>query len=401
MTSSRCYQHPQEQATTQCGRCQRPLCVACATFEGGLDRCQECLARYGRGKRLRQRVLLALGVVGLVGGAAVLVTQLGSGGEAVKKEPPPFNYGSQAERITRLRWQHEHQPCDQDPAVAYIQAIFSAGNLQGASESADSFIARCGKSAQVRQITYSVHTRLADFERAARDATELLEDAPHNINYWVWRALAHEAGGESQKALADFQQAFDLQPRELQLTRQLASAYERLHKPCEALLVLLQHLQANPEERVRTLTMERAEQLAHEGQCDTGGRGQAVVSVAKEGPRWVEPRVEGKERGRFLLDTLATKVTLSQAFADKLGLNLTDARSHSLRTGDGPITVRLATLRSLELQGARVENLEVGVSSTLPQDVDGLLGLGFLARFEVKLDAQAGRLELKERPRIK
>ncbi|AKJ06341.1 hypothetical protein ATI61_105669 [Archangium gephyra] len=58
-----------------------------------------------------------------------------------------------------------------------------------------------------------------------------------------------------------------------------------------------------------------------------------------------------------------------------------------------------ARVPSLALQGARAENVEVAVMSTLPPDVDGLLGLGFLARFEMKLDARAGRFELSERKR--
>ena len=49
--------------------------------------------------------------------------------------------------------------------------------------------------------------------------------------------------------------------------------YERLRKACDALLVLLQHLQANPAELGRAEMMERMEMLEHQGSCDVGGRG--------------------------------------------------------------------------------------------------------------------------------
>jgi hypothetical protein len=57
---------------------------------------------------------------------------------------------------------------------------------------------------------------------------------------------------------------------------------------------------------------------------------------------------------------------------------------------------RVALAQSIELQGAKARGVTVHVSSTLPPDMDGLLGLSFLARFEMKLDAKAGRLELSE-----
>jgi hypothetical protein len=57
---------------------------------------------------------------------------------------------------------------------------------------------------------------------------------------------------------------------------------------------------------------------------------------------------------------------------------------------------RVAMAQSIELQGARARGVTVHVGPTLPADMDGLLGLSFLARFEVKLDVKAGRLELSE-----
>ncbi|HVG60897.1 MAG TPA: hypothetical protein VNA24_20230 [Hyalangium sp.] len=75
--------------------------------------------------------------------------------------------------------------------------------------------------------------------------------------------MAHQASGDSEKALADFQEAFNLQPGQAQVANQLASTYERLRKPCDALLVLLQHLQANPAELGRAELMERMELLEY------------------------------------------------------------------------------------------------------------------------------------------
>jgi aspartyl protease family protein len=80
-------------------------------------------------------------------------------------------------------------------------------------------------------------------------------------------------------------------------------------------------------------------------------------------------------------------------------LKLEGARTLTFRTANGLIQAPVVRVPSIALQGAKAENVEVAVLSTLPPDVDGLLGLGFLARFEMKLDARAGRLELSARKR--
>jgi aspartyl protease family protein len=343
-------------------------------------------------------VFAVLGVIGLVAGGAWVLRTSGSSTEA--RPEPQFDYGPKAERIRRLSWELEREPCNRLKALDYVKAVFHADDLRGTIQISEDFISRCGKFTQLRHLTYAAHTRLSEFDLAIRDATELIDSEPNNVGYWIWRGMAHQAAGDSEKALADFQEAFNLQPGQAQVANQLASIYERLRKPCDALLVLLQHLQANPAELGRAEMMERMELLEYQGSCDVGGRGRAVISVGKGGTMWVEPLVNGKARGRFVLDTGASMVALSQEFADKLGLQLENARTVPVHTANGQTTARLTMLQSIELQGARAENITVGVTSTLPPGMDGLLGLSFLARFEMKLDAKTGRLELTERKRV-
>ncbi|PTL77825.1 hypothetical protein DAT35_42240 [Vitiosangium sp. GDMCC 1.1324] len=307
-----------------------------------------------------------------------------------------FDYGPKAVLVQKLREELAEQPCDRTKAVQYLQTLFSAEDLHGSIRFADDFTARCGKFAQLRSITYSAHTRLNEFDLAVQDATELIESAPGNAGHWIWRGMAHEAREKSELALADFEQAFRLKPEEFQVANQLASAYERQHRTCDTHLVLLEHTQANPAEAGRVQLTSWLEGLARGSKC-IFGKGSAVVPVARAGVRWVEPLVEGKARGRFILDTRASTVTLSQGFAERLGLKLEGTPTVPLHTADGTVQAHVTRVQSIELQGARAENVEVVVTSSLPEGAEGVLGLGFLARFEMKLDARAGRLELSER----
>lgn len=338
------------------------------------------------------------GVLGLVGAGLWLALRVGaSGGGEAALPKHDFHYGPKNAQALQLRRHLEKEPCDRTKTLELVQLMFRADDWRGSILISEAFLTRCGKFPSLRQLTYSAHTRLSEFELAVRDATELIDSAPTNAGYWIWRGMALESSGKPEEALADFQQAFLLQPGQAHIANHLASAYERQHKPCDALLTLLNHLQANTEDAGSSELIARIAMLEAVGKCDIDGKGRAVVNATGKGAMWVEPLFNGKHRGRFIVDTGASAVVISQAFADMLGLELTGAPAVQVLTANGPATARVALVQSIELQGARARGITVHVSSTLPAGMDGLLGLTFLARFEVKLDAKAGRLELSER----
>jgi len=248
VTAPTCYQHPDVPATTRCGGCLQPLCNGCAVFEGGLDRCPSCVARYWRARKLQQGLLIAAGVAVLAGGAMYLTRSgvLPAGDASGSSPESEFNYGAKAPLVAKLREQLAKEPCDRAKAAEYIQTLFAAEDLRGTLRSADEFVARCGKFPQLRSVTYSAHIRLSEFDLAIQDATELIESAPRNAGHWVWRGMAYEAIQATDKALADFEEAFRLKPEAFQTANQLASAYERKDRPCDAYFVLLEHVKANP-----------------------------------------------------------------------------------------------------------------------------------------------------------
>lgn len=178
-----------------------------------------------------------------------------------------FDYGPKGALVAKLRKELEKEPCDRTKAVQYAQTVFSAEDWRGSIQFADGFIARCGKFPQIRSLTYSAHTRLGEFDLAIRDATELIESAPSNAGYRLWRAMAYEARGAFDEALKDFEEGFRLQPNQLQLANQLAGAYERQKRPCDAYFVLLDHVKANPASAGLPELEARLIRLLDQGKC--------------------------------------------------------------------------------------------------------------------------------------
>ncbi|WP_309894709.1 hypothetical protein [Archangium sp.] len=269
MTAPTCYQHPDVPATTRCGGCLQSLCAGCAVFEGGLDRCPSCVARYWRARKLQKGLFVAAGVA-FLGVGAMYLTRSGvlPAGDASGSSPESeFNYGTRARQVAKLREQLAKEPCDRTKAAEYVQTLFAAGDWRGTVRSADDFVARCGKFPQLRSVTYSAHMQLSEFDLAIQDATELIENAPRNAGHYVWRAMAYESNRATDKALADFEQAFELKPEAFQMANQLATAYEKLDRPCDAYFVLLEHVKANPAINGEAKMEKRLLQLMGQGQC--------------------------------------------------------------------------------------------------------------------------------------
>ena len=239
--SSSCAQHPGVAASTTCGGCKKPLCLACATFEGGRDRCQPCVKRYFRAKRVRT-ALTAVGVLAALGlGGAWAAGLIGPQGA------PEFDYGSKGVLVRHQRAQLEREPCNRTFASEHAQTLAAAQDWEGALAAVDAFTQKCGSFPQLRSLAYAARMRRGEFALAVRDATELLAASPANASYLIWRAQAHEAAKDLAPALADFEKAFELKPAQKQVASQLAAAYERRQRPCDGLRVLREHVAQVPD----------------------------------------------------------------------------------------------------------------------------------------------------------
>ncbi len=113
----------------------------------------------------------------------------------------------------------------------------------------------------------------------------------------------------------------------------------------------------------------------------------------------VEGIINETFHARFLLDTGATTVTISEDVARKLNLPYRDTPI--------PIYATLADGRKIEAYPVRLKSLRVGTAkiygveaTVLPQNAtrstDGLLGMSFLKHFNVRFDAKTNALILEE-----
>ena len=103
-------------------------------------------------------------------------------------------------------------------------------------------------------------------------------------------------------------------------------------------------------------------------------------------------------QGKFLLDTGAGMVMLSEAFARRIKLDPARLPTAEFVMADGrKVTGRAVLLDSMKLGEARAEGIEAAILPSTPgEDLDGLLGMSFLKHFAVHLEGSSGTLTLRQ-----
>ncbi|HEY8212128.1 MAG TPA: TIGR02281 family clan AA aspartic protease [Myxococcaceae bacterium] len=399
MTAVPCYQHPEKNAQGTCSACLRAICQVCSMFDGMEEVCPPCLVTR-RNKRTMRRVILSA--------VALLLASLGTmylgylwrtGGRGAYSPQGLIDYGKRADEIKRLKAQLDAEPCDRTKIVEYGEALAQAGDYRGALNSNEAFFQKCGPYPRLLWVSYGAHKSLSEFDAAATDATRLIEGDPGDKDYWAWRGLAYEEKGDPAKAASDYRQALTLQPALRSIPINLANMYERSGQPCEAMLALEEYLLKYPQLRRDAHLPSWQQRLVSSGQCAAWvGKGRAVVSFAPASGEIVAAvRINGREKARFLVDTGASLVTLSREMAARAGIPEDAGAKIYVNTAGGIRAARLTVVDQIELQGAQASHVEVAILDSVPDGVDGLLGLSFLSRFEVTLRSHDGRLEIAER----
>ena len=96
---------------------------------------------------------------------------------------------------------------------------------------------------------------------------------------------------------------------------------------------------------------------------------------------------------RYMVDTGATLVAMGQDDAQRLGLDLSQARIGMTQTANGPVPVRVIVLDRVRVGEVEISNVGA-VVMPMPMPYV-LLGNSFLSRFQMRRDNDVMRLELR------
>jgi aspartyl protease family protein len=154
-------------------------------------------------------------------------------------------------------------------------------------------------------------------------------------------------------------------------------------------LITLDGAQAQIEvDGQRRLLRLSAGQTAGGAAADAPG-GEIVLTAGIGGHFTSGGSINGRQV-RFLVDTGASVVTLSQAEADRIGLDYRSGQRGFATTANGRVPTHLVTLTSLRIGDVEAVNVPAAV---LPASMDHvLLGNSFLSRFQLTRENDVMRL---------
>lgn len=125
----------------------------------------------------------------------------------------------------------------------------------------------------------------------------------------------------------------------------------------------------------------------------TAGNPRQIVLAAGPGGHFVTRGTVNNRAVQFMVDTGATTVALSQAEAERIGLEWRAGRRGTSSTANGVVTVHQLTLSAIRVGDVLVSNVEaIVLPASMPYV---LLGNSFLGRFQMRRDNDTLRLDLK------
>ena len=118
-----------------------------------------------------------------------------------------------------------------------------------------------------------------------------------------------------------------------------------------------------------------------------------IVITAGPGGHFVTGGAINGRATRFMVDTGATLLAMGRDDAERLGVDLRDARNGVTHTANGAVTVQMVTLPRVRVGEVELYNIDAVVMPVAMPFV--LLGNSFLTRFQMRRENDVMRLELR------
>jgi clan AA aspartic protease (TIGR02281 family) len=310
--------------------------------------------------------------------------------------PLPSSVERQPQVQSRLS-QLNREACYTDAIVGLGRVLLDAGYPREAATSLRSFVKRCGSASEVLPYAYTGYERINDFSAALEVANELVEAAPANGTFRYWRALAYDRTGQLSLAMLDYMNTVQLfgDPKSIfgDVFYKWSRTYAALGRYCDAISPIEMYISLDPANRRTPQTVKIISDYAEQGICDKRyAIGTTRVSfVGGSAVRTLTVFVNGVA-GNLILDTGATFVSITSQFALKAKVETEPGNQVIIKTVGGKTLAEIGYANSVRVGKAEAKGVVTAVhreDSPFGNRVDGLLGMSFLSRFNIKLSPTA------------
>ena len=245
---------------------------------------------------------------------------------------------------------------------------------------------------------YTAFQRINDFSAALEVANELVQALPANGTVRYWRALAYDRTGQFSRAMLDYMNTVQLmEPQKtifLDVFIKWSRTYAALGRHCEAISPIEMYVSLDPARRRTSQITKIISDYAEQGSCDKRyASGTTRVLLAGSPNVRVLTVVVNGVAGNFILDTGATFVSITSQFAFKAKVATEPGNQVIMKTVGGKVLAEIGYANSVSVGKAEALGVVTAVhrddSNPFGNRVDGLLGMSFLSRFNIKLSPTA------------
>ena len=175
----------------------------------------------------------------------------------------------------------------------------------------------------------------------------------------------------------------------------MARDYEKLGQFCDAMLAIERWVALDPSRHDTSQTRAIVADYAAKGGCTAATSGATeIFPLTRRGGVLTVPVTINRTSGTFIVDTGANFVVLKDSFARKAGIDIDEGGTVHARTANGIAEGKFGRASTIQLRSLKAAAVPVIVEadSAAAFLADGLLGLSFLSRFDVTIDAHTLRI---------
>ena len=299
----------------------------------------------------------------------------------------------------------KREPCDQKSIQSLADQLEKNGHRRIAAIILFKFVKSCGAPTIALHKSIDILLKLSAYEIAVEVADYFVAIAPNDSNARYLRGLAMVGLGVNAYAVTDFANAIELYELDRKSIAskvffKMAEAYAADKRYCEAITPIETWIRIDPTSRDNSRARKIINEYDMKGQCRTSDK-----FVSERFPRrgnsqtiLVSVEINGV-KGRFILDTGASYVVLSSGFSKRSNVKMADRSEIRLQTANGEVVGNLTKVDQVKLgkiESKMVPTVILMREDALGSNIDGLLGMSFLSKFDMKFDNSSVLIETRK-----
>ena len=213
----------------------------------------------------------------------------------------------------------------------------------------------------------------------------LVRSNPHDSDFWWWKGRAEWKSKHWAQAESDFLQSMTNKPTGYPAARLKDLAEDEPSYACSAAF-LLQYLVEQAPERGGEWAPKERSTLWLKGNCQPfAGTGKTKVTFSTNAPLVKTPVTVNGVKGTFLVGFDQGLTVVSRAFAEKAKVAQGEGEARTAWVSGELAGVAPSAPVTLAIGQAKVAQHSLGLVETLPDGIDGVLGLSTLNRFSIRV----------------